>query len=220
MRTVLVAAVCSAVAGLGMAPSSVLAKTVKECRAEWQAHKDIFQPKGISENDYVEECRDFPATAPETPAATNAAPAASVPAVVKPAHVAVTAPVAPSHFSTEAQAKANCRSDTVVWAEPSSRTYHLLSDKDDGPKGIYMCERDATGQGFHAARTKKPEDTHRIVSRDEFNSKLPPQFDRSARNRNPQLDAVASPPPAPLSGGGSCLTRHSGTVIHSERCGF
>ena len=218
MRTVLVAAVCSAVAGLGMAPSSVLAKTVKECRAEWQAHKDIFQSKGISENEYVEECRDFPA--PETPAATNAAPAASVPAVVKPAHVAVAAPVALSHFSTEAQAKANCRSHTVVWAEPSSRTYHLLSDKDYGPKHIYMCERDATGQGFHAARTKKPEDTHRIVSRDEFKSKLPPQFDRSARNRNAQPDAVASPPPASLSDGPSCLTRHSGSIIHSERCGF
>ena len=85
-----------------MAPSSVLAKTVKECRAEWQAHKYIFQPKGISENEYVEECRGFPATTPETPATTNAAPAASVPAVVKPADVAVAAPVAPSHFSTEA----------------------------------------------------------------------------------------------------------------------
>jgi len=166
MRTVLVAAVCSAVAGLGMAPSSVLAKTVKECRAEWQAHKDTFQPKGISENDYVEECRDFPATAPETPAATNAAPASSVPAVVKPAPVTVAAPVAPSHFST------------------------------------------------------KPEDTHRIVSRDEFKSKLPPQFDRSVRNRNAQLDAVASPPPAPSIGGPSCETRHSGTIIHSARCGF
>jgi hypothetical protein len=143
-----------------------------------------------------------------------------VPAVVKPAHVAVAAPVAPSHFSTEAHAKANCRSDTVVWAEPSSRTYHLLSDKDYGPKRIYMCERDATGQGFHAARTKKPEDTHRIVSRDEFNSKLPPQFDRSARNRNGQLPAVASPPPAPSGDGWSCSTRHSNTTIHSARCGF
>jgi hypothetical protein len=83
---------------------------------------------------------------------------------------------------------------------------------------VGTSERAATGQGFHAARTKKPEDTHRIVSRDEFKSKLPPQFDRSARNRNAQLDAVASPPPPP--GGGSCETRHSGTIIHSARCGF
>jgi hypothetical protein len=149
-----------------------LAKTVNECRAEWQAHKDIFQPKGISVNDYVEECRGFPATTPETPATTNAAPAASVPAVVKPADVAVAAPVAPSHPSTA------------------------------------------------AAKPKKPEDTHRIVSRDEFKSKPPPQVDRSARNRNAQLDAVASPPPAPSIGGPSCETRHSGTIIHSARCGF
>jgi hypothetical protein len=85
---------------------------------------------------------------------------------------------------------------------------------------VRISERDATGQGFHAAKTKKPEDTHRIVSRDEFKSKLPPQFDRSARNRNAQPDAVASPPPASLSDGPSCLTRHSGSIIHSERCGF
>ena len=172
MRTVLVAAVCSAVAGLGMAPSSVLAKTVNECRAEWQAHKDIFQPKGISENDYVKECRDFPATAPETPAATNAAPAASVPAVVKPAPVAVAAPVAPGHPSTEAG----------------------------------------------AAKPKKPEATSRMSSGDEFKSKLPPQFDRSAGNRD--APAVASPPPARLNAPESCFTRHSMTIIHSERCGF
>jgi hypothetical protein len=85
---------------------------------------------------------------------------------------------------------------------------------------VGTSERAATRQGFHADRTKKPEYTHRIVSRDEFNSKLPPQFDRSTRNRNAQLDAVARPPPGPLSLGPSCLTRHSGSIIHSERCGF
>ena len=168
MRTVLVAAVCSAVAGLGMAPSSVLAKTVNECRAEWQAHKDIFQPKGISEKDYVEECRDFPATAPETPAATNAAPAAAVPAEVKPARAAVAAPVGPS-------------------------------------------ERAATRQG--ADRTKKPE------ARAEFNGKLSRESKHSARNGNAQLNAVASPPPAQELGP-ECLSRHSGSIIHSARCGF
>ena len=166
MRTVLVAAVCSAVAGLGMAPSSVLAKTVNECRAEWQAHKDIFQPKGISEHDYIDECRGFPATAPETPAATNAAPAAAVPAQVKPARAAVAAPVGPS-------------------------------------------ERAATRQG--ADTTKKPE------ARAEFNSKLPPRSSivppaTGTRNSMP----VASPQEL----GPECLSRHSGSIIHSERCGF
>ena len=168
MRTVLVA-VCSAMAGFGMAASPVLAKTAKECQAEWRAHKDIFEPKGISEHDYVGECRDFPTAAPETPAVAKPAPTTAAPAPVKPAHVAVAAPVA---HSTEAG----------------------------------------------AAKPKKPEATSRMSSRDEFNSKLAHELDRSAHKSNPQL--VSSPPPAPLSGGGLCMTGHSGTTIHSERCGF
>jgi hypothetical protein len=149
MRTVLVV-VCSAMAGFGMAASPVLAKTVKECQAEWRSHKDVFEQKGISEYDYVDECRGYPAPALEKPAVAQPAPTTAAPAPVKPAHVAVAAPVAPGHPSTEAG----------------------------------------------AAKPKKPE----------------------ATKSNPQ--PVSSPPPAPLSGGGSCLTRHSGTIIHSERCGF
>jgi hypothetical protein len=156
MRTVLVA-VCSAMVGFGMAASPVLAKTAKECQAEWRAHRDIFEPKGISEHDYVEECSGFPTAAPETAAGANPAPATAAPAPVKPAHVA--APVAP-------------------------------------PK------------------PKKPE------ARAEVNGKLSQESNHSARNGNAQLNAVARPPPAPLSDGGSCMTRHSGTIIHSERCGF
>jgi hypothetical protein len=133
-------------AGFGMAASPVLAKTVKECQAEWRSHKDVFEQKGISEYDYVDECRGYPAPALETPAVAQPAPTTAAPAPVKPAHVAVAAPVAPGHPSTEAG----------------------------------------------AAKPKKPE----------------------AR----QL--VASPPPAPLSGPESCQTRHSGTIVHSARCGF
>src|SRR5215467_8932457 len=102
MRTVLVA-VCSAMVGFGMAVSPVLAKTVRECQAEWQAHKDIFQPKGISEHDYIEECRGFPAAAPETPAAAKPVPAAAVPSEVKPARAAVAAPVGHSEKATTRQ---------------------------------------------------------------------------------------------------------------------
>jgi hypothetical protein len=171
MRTVLVA-VCSAMAGFGMAASPVLAKTVKECQAEWRSHKDVFEPKGISERDYIDECRDFPTAAPETPALAKPAPTTAALAPVMPAHVAVAAPVAHGHPSTEAG----------------------------------------------AAKPKKPEATSRISSRDEFNSKLAHELDRSAHKSNPQL--VSSPPPARLNAPESCFTRHSGTIIHSERCGF
>jgi hypothetical protein len=159
-------------AGFGMAASPALAKTVKECQAEWQANKNVFLPKGISVNDYIVECRDYPAPAPETPAAAKPAPAAEAPAPVKPPHVAVAVPVAPapSHASTEA----------------------------------------------HATKAKKPEVASRSASRAEFNSK--PELDRSAHKSNPQL--VASPPPAPMSAPVSCVSLHSNTTIHSERCGF
>jgi hypothetical protein len=147
----------------------------KRCRAEWQAHKDIFQPKGISEHDYIEECRDFPAAAPETPAAAKPVPAAALPAEVKPARAAVEAPVGHSEKAT-------------------------------------------TRQG--ADKTKKPEDTKRSASRDELKPKVSQESNRSARNRNAPLDAVASPPPAPMSGNPySCLTRTSGNEIHgTARC--
>ena len=101
MRTVFVAAVFSAVAGMAACPA--LAKTVSECRAEWQAHKDIFQPKGISEHDYIDECRDGPAAAPETPVAAKPVPAAAVPGEVKPARAAVAAPVRQSEKATTRQ---------------------------------------------------------------------------------------------------------------------
>ena len=86
-----------------MAACPVPAKTVSECRAEWQAHKDIFQPKGISEHDYIDECRDFPTAAPETPVAAKPVPAAAVPAQVKPAPAAVAAPVGPSERAATRQ---------------------------------------------------------------------------------------------------------------------
>jgi len=171
MRTVLVV-VCSAMAGFGMAASPVLAKTVKECQAEWRSHKDVFEQKGISEYDYVDECRGYPAPALQTSAVAQPAPTTAAPAPVKPAHVAVAAPVAPAHPSTEA--------------------------------GV--------------AKPKKPEATSRISSRDEFNSKLAHELDRSAHKSNPQL--MSSPPPARENAPESCFTRHSGTIIRSERCGF
>jgi hypothetical protein len=46
MRIAFVAVVCSAVAGFS-APALAQQTTVQACRAEWQANKAIFAPKGI-----------------------------------------------------------------------------------------------------------------------------------------------------------------------------
>ena len=64
---------------------------------------------------------------------------------------------AADQFSTEAQAKAHCPSDTVVWVNLASKVYHFSGYKDYGKtkRGAYACEKDATGQGFRAAKTEK-----------------------------------------------------------------
>ena len=74
---------------------------------------------------------------------TNAAPTAGAPAG--------------KEFPTEAQAKAHCPSDTVVWVNLGSKVYHFNGYKDYGKtkRGAYACEKDATAEGFRAAKTEK-----------------------------------------------------------------
>ena len=73
MRTAFVAVVCSAVAGFS-APALAQQKAVQACRAEWQANKAIYQPKGITGQDYVDECRSFKTAPTTTPAAAKPTP--------------------------------------------------------------------------------------------------------------------------------------------------
>jgi hypothetical protein len=155
MRTMFAAAVCLAVAGFWMVTCPALGqqKTVKACQAEWQANRAIFEPKGITKQAYVDECRSFMTAPPAIPATAESRPTPAAPAAIKP-HTAATAPAGGNQFSTEAQAKARCRSDTVVWANLSAKTYQFSGNKDYGnaKAGAYMCEKDATGQGFRASR--------------------------------------------------------------------
>jgi hypothetical protein len=62
-------------------PPSAGRKTAKECRAEWQANKADNQAKGITEKQYVEQCR----TGGAAPAATpTPAPARTAPGTLSP----------------------------------------------------------------------------------------------------------------------------------------
>jgi hypothetical protein len=57
--------ICSAIIGVLALTPMAIAKTVKECRAEWTANKAANQAKGITEKAYVEECRaEKPKAAP------------------------------------------------------------------------------------------------------------------------------------------------------------
>jgi hypothetical protein len=62
-----------------------------------------------------------------------------------------------NQFSTEAQAKSHCPSDTVVWVNLESKIYHYSSNKNYGntKSGDYMCEGDTAAAGFRAAKNEK-----------------------------------------------------------------
>lgn len=83
-----------------------------------------------------------------TPATTNAMTAkpAKAPAVPD-----------PKQFTTDTAAAATCPKDVVVWVNLSSKIWHLKGTKTYGTTkhGTFMCETDATAEGFHAP--KKPE---------------------------------------------------------------
>ena len=156
-------------------------KTAKECREEWRANKAANQASGVTEKAYVAQCRGGAAAAqptaapvpPPAPApAPTAAPAAPAPAptvaapparpappaatAVRPAPSTPTGPVGANQFSTEAQAKARCPSDTVVWVNLTSKIYHFSGTKDYGTTkhGAYMCERDTAASGMRAAKNE------------------------------------------------------------------
>jgi len=63
----------------------------------------------------------------------------------------------PKRFKTEAEATTSCPADTVVWANISSKIFHLKGTATYGKtkNGAYMCEADAKTEGFKP--TKKPE---------------------------------------------------------------
>jgi hypothetical protein len=145
-------------------------KTAKACQAEWRANKAANQANGITEKAYVASCRGgAPATQstaapaalppPPAPAPTAAPPAPAPTASAPPARPAPTTtpnPTGANEFSAEAQAKARCPSDTVVWANLHSKIYHFGDTRYYGTTehGAYMCERDATAAGIRPAKNE------------------------------------------------------------------
>ncbi len=147
-------------------------KTVKDCQEEWRANKAANKANGITEKAYVAEChggaappKATAAPAASPPSAPAPAPTAAAPpakpvtrstSAEKPAPRTVPAPVAANEFSTEAQAKVRCPSDTVVWVNLTSKIYHFSGTKNYGntKRGAYMCERDTAAAGMRAAKNE------------------------------------------------------------------
>lgn len=156
-----------AAANSGGAPSGAAAgKSVKACQAEWRASKAAYQAAKISEKTYVAKCRagESVALPGAAPGSAQPAPAAAAPAsppaatAAKPrANVAAPSQTGADQFATEGQAKTHCPSDVVVWANVTSKIYHFAGYKNYGhtEHGAYMCEKDATADGFRASKTEK-----------------------------------------------------------------
>lgn len=152
--------ICAALIALAALSSQALAqqKTAKACQSEWRANQTEYQAKGITEKAYVTQCRAGTATqSAAAPASAATTAPGTTAAAARPAPAATTAPTGANQFSTEAQAKARCPTDTVVWVNLSTHVYHFAGYKSYGQtkKGAYMCEKDTTAAGFHAAKNEK-----------------------------------------------------------------
>ena len=143
-------------------------KTAKACREEWQANKAGFQAQGITEKAYVAGCRSGTPATPTAAAPAPTSPAAAAPpaptqspvTAAKPAPATVPpaagVPSSSGQFSTEAQAKASCFGDTVVWVNLTSKIYHFSGYRNYGntKNGAYMCEKQTAAQGMRPAKNE------------------------------------------------------------------
>jgi uncharacterized membrane protein len=174
-RTVLsILAVSSIVGFLTVTVAASFAKTAAECEAEYTAKKAAIKASGQTKKDYVAACRAgatptsaaTPAGAPAAAPAAAPAPAPTATPAAKPAPAPAPAANAPKPkegavgaggFASDAQARAHCPSNTVVWVNTKSHIYHFAGTRDYGTtkEGTYMCEAEAKVAGDRAAENEK-----------------------------------------------------------------
>jgi hypothetical protein len=162
MKASSIGAICGMILGAVALSFPVFAqqKSAAACTAEWRANKAANQAAGITERAYVAACRTGAAQATKpgaaAPGPSAAAPTSSIPAKPAPTRRAAT-PTGADEFSTEAEAKAHCPGDTVVWANTKSKIYHFSGHKTYGntKAGAYMCEKETAAAGIRAAKNEK-----------------------------------------------------------------
>jgi len=155
----LAAAAIGALLAFPIAPA--FAKTAAQCNADYAANKAAIKASGQTKKAYVAACRADTTGAPSTAAAAPTAPAGyQQPPAPAPPPFAPTPQVGATgagQFATDAQARARCPSDTVVWVNTKSNVYHFVGRRDYGntKQGGYMCEVDAKAAGDRAAKNEK-----------------------------------------------------------------
>jgi hypothetical protein len=131
MRPTFTAAACAALVGLLALAQSAGAepKTARQCNSDWAANKTAIQASGKTKGAFVAKCRGI-----------TVAPRQS--------HLDK------GQYTTEAEAKASCPSDAVVWVNPASKVYHPSGSRSYGKTatGAYMCEQESIAAGFRAPK--------------------------------------------------------------------
>jgi len=157
MRTLSIATIFAMVLGAIASSHSAFAqqKSAAACRAEWQANKAANQAAGITEKAFVAECRS--GAAPAATSRTAPAPRGAAPTTAPGPTRRPGTSTAAGQFSTEAEARAHCPGETVVWANTRSNIYHFSGHRSYGTTkaGAYMCERDTAAAGMRAAKNEK-----------------------------------------------------------------
>ena len=172
----------AAALALGATGAAQAQSVMKQCGDEWKAAKANNTTNGMTWPQFLSQCRTqkagaaTPAAAParsrrgsrRCPAPAPAAAPAPAPAPRLPPCRLTSRSLRPckrrlaatgaGQFTTEAQAKARCPSDTVVWVNTKgkSHTYHYQGTRWYGTtkQGAYMCEADAGAAGYHASKSR------------------------------------------------------------------
>ena len=141
------------------------ALSAKECSEMWKS-----DPQGKATGMLL---KDYKAAGHCETAMAPAAPATPAPVVVAtpvPKAVAPVAPVAPvvvapaktmpamaaNEYTTEADAKAKCGADIVVWVNTGTHKWHYSGHPKYGhtKQGAYMCEKEAAAAGNVGAKNE------------------------------------------------------------------
>jgi hypothetical protein len=141
---------------------------MKQCGNDWKAAKANNTTNGMTWQQFLAQCREqkqgaaapaaTPASAP-APAPVAPAPAPAPAQTYQPAPAPMQTAARPTgagQFTSEAEAKARCPTDTVVWVNTKSRIYHYAGTRSYGTtkQGAYMCQADANAAGDRASKSR------------------------------------------------------------------
>ena len=108
-------------------------KTFRQCREEWAANKAAVAASGKTQRVFVAECRGVPLP-PISPAELGK-----------------------GQYGSEAEAKAACLNDPIVWVNLRSKVYHESGSRNYGATkaGAYMCQKDTIAAGFPRSQSEQ-----------------------------------------------------------------